>query len=103
MGNLHLNSGHIQDFEVEQVAEESGHIAAVVTIYTDREIAKYRVSNDDRHPDLGRIVTDLKAGLQAAKDTDADLKINEYSERMYLFVTYPNGKIEQYTGSRVQI
>ncbi len=103
MGNLHLNSGHIQDFEVEQITEKSGHIAAVVTIYTDRENTKYRVSNDDRHPDLGEIMTNLKTGLQAAKDTDADFQINEYSEREYLFVTYPDGKTEQYTGSRVEI
>ncbi|MFA6062858.1 MAG: hypothetical protein WC736_09680 [Gallionella sp.] len=103
MGNLHLNSGHIQDFEVELVTEESGPVVAVVTIYTDRENTRYRVNSDGRHPDLDRIVTNLKSGLQAAKDTDADFQINEYSERTYLFVTYPDGKTEQYTGARVQI
>lgn len=101
MGNLHLNSGHIQNFDVQLVTEESGLVTAVVTIDTDREITKYRVCSDDRHPDLTQIVTNLKAGLQTAKDTDADFQINEYSERMYLFVIYPYGKIEQYTGSRV--
>ena len=103
MGNLHLNSGHIQDFEVNLVPEESGRDVAVVIIYTEKESTKFRISTDDRHPNLKKIMVNLKSGLQMAMDTDKDFMINELPERTYLFVTYPSGNQEQYTGSRVKI
>jgi len=53
MGKFHLNSGRIQDFEIEIVTQASDYVAAILTIYTDRENFKFRVSKDPRHPDLG--------------------------------------------------
>ncbi len=103
MGKLHLNSGAIQDFDIQEVTEPSGHIVAHVKIDTDRDVVKYRVSTDDRHPKLTDIVNKLQNGLQTAKNSDADFQISEYCERNYIFVTYPNSESEQYTGSRIEI
>jgi len=103
MGKFHLNSGRIQDFEIEIVTQASDYVAAILTIYTDRENFKFCVSKDPRHPDLDRIVSNLKSGIQTAKETDADFQINEFNDRNYLFVTYPDGTIGEYTGSRVKI
>jgi len=103
MGKFHLNSGCIQDFEIEIVTQASDYVAAILTIHTDRGNFKFRVSKDLRHPDLDQIVSNLKSGIQTAKETDAYFQINEYHDRTYLFVTYPDGTTEQYTGSRVQI
>ena len=34
-------------------------------------------------------------------NADANIKINEYMERKYIFITYPDGNLIQYTANRI--
>lgn len=100
MGYFHHNSGYIQEFEVKKVTETNGGSAIHVTVNHDRGNVSFRITSDTRHPDIDIIESHLVQGLTTAKQTDAPFQINEYEERFYLFVTYPGGRTEQYSGSR---
>ncbi|HNZ28075.1 MAG TPA: hypothetical protein PK385_04350 [Spirochaetota bacterium] len=100
MGYLNLNSGTIQNFSVSQVAESSDLIVVHVTIDTDLGTTKYRICEDTRAT-IKDIINDFNNGLNTAKSSDADFYINEYQERDYIFVTFPNGETKQYTAKRI--
>lgn len=101
MGYFHHNSGYIHEFQVKRVTEAAGNNVIHVTINHERGEVSFRISTDTRHPNIDIIESRLLQGLTTAKETDAPLQINEYEERFYLFVTYPDGTTEQYTGSRL--
>lgn len=103
MGYLNLNRGYLQDFDL-QIINEKGYDVLYVTIWTDVNSVKYRISTDERHPNLIQIQNDFRTGLTLAKNTEAVIDISEYLERMYIFVTFPNtSDIKQYTASKIQI
>jgi len=99
---LNINSEGIEDYEVAEVQEESGYTCLHVTIVTYSDQVKYRVCYDDNQPDLAAIKADLKAGLERAKQTEDDIYLNEYPERSYLSVTYPDGTVKKYTATKIE-
>jgi hypothetical protein len=104
MGNLDLNSGCIQSYEVSIVTEQHEDIktgVVMVTIDTDIGTTKYRIAIDDRHPDINQITASFKAGLATAQSSEENFKINENSDRNYVIVNFPDGTFGQYTGARV--
>ena len=104
MGQLNFNSGLIQDYSVDIVQETSDdHTFGVIymSITSETVNLKYRISSDERHPDLNVIHQDLNAGLSQAVNSELPFGINEYHERTYIFITYPNGDIKQYTANRL--
>lgn len=102
MGYFHHNSGFILEFWVERIAADAtGKDFIHVIIEHERGRVEFRISADSNHPDINAIESCLAQGLKAAKESDASLQINEYKERYYLFVTYPDGEMKKYTGSRV--
>ena len=103
MGYLNLNKGYLQKFKV-QIENENGYDILYVTIWTDVNSVKYRISTDERHPDLQQIKNDFIQGLTIAKTTDSSIDIEEYLERMYIFVNFPNASDNnQYTARKIQI
>jgi hypothetical protein len=106
MGYFHLNSGQIQNYDVVLVNEQYDNITITVvnvTIETDLGITKYRIASDDRHPNINRIEDSFEKGLSDALNNEtSNIKINEYSERSYVFVDFPDGTSAQYTGARIQ-
>ncbi len=74
MGYLNLNKGYLEDFEV-QVVNENGYDVLYVTIWTDVNSVKYRISTDERHPNLEQIQNDFINGLTLAKDTNVTIDI----------------------------
>ena len=106
MAKLNLNSGAIQSFDVTLAQEtKDGHTLDVVHMSITSETAdvRYRVVSDTRHPDINIIHQDLDSGLNQAINSDFPFGINEYLERAYIFVTYPNGETAQYTATRIGI
>jgi hypothetical protein len=61
----------------------------------------YRVFSDDRYPDLNQIYLNFNSGLNSSLNGFGDFSIDEYLERSYIFVSYPNGETAQYTASKV--
>ena len=100
MGSFNFNSGMIQNFNVQLVTETGGNIVVHLEIITDINVTKFRISSDTRCPDINDIANKLQQGLQASMNTNTPFGIDEYSDRMYIFVNYPDGSTEQYTGSR---
>ncbi|WMN84135.1 hypothetical protein [Vibrio parahaemolyticus] len=104
MGNFNLNSGQIQAYNVQVVTENHPNGAFDVihlSITSEYHIVNYRICNDERHPDLKVIEQNLLQGLTAAHQGSGDFGINEYLERSYIFVNYPNGSTAQYTANRI--
>ena len=103
MGNFNLNSGEIQNYNVEIIPEGDGSFKAIyVDINTDYGNHKFRITKDDRHPDTDAIANKLEKGLKEAQQEAKAFNINEYPERHYLFVSYPNGEQAQYTGKKLE-
>ncbi len=104
MGRLVVNAAEIQDFRVEKITEDDGGLVAHMTIYTDgAEFTKYRIAGDDYNRALDVIIENLRGALLTAK-TGGDFQVREDSERSYLHITYPNGKIsERYAGQRLAL
>ena len=100
MGYFHLNSGCIQGFAVNKMTNSNGVEVVDVTIDHEEGSNSFSISTDENHRNLNSIEADLVQGLTTAKETDAPFQINEYKERFYLFVIYPDGRQEKYTGSR---
>ena len=103
MGNFDLNSGTIEDFKVEEIEEKDGYKVLHLTIETHLEIVKYRIAADTREPSLEAIRDDLNKALNQAKNNECCFGIDEYKERSYISVTFPNGngKRKQYTAQRL--
>lgn len=104
MGNLNLNSGEIQVYDVQVVTENNQYgknDVIYLSITSEYDIVKYRICKDERNPDLNVIAENLSKGLLAAEQDSGDFGINEYLERSYIFVKYPNGSTAQYTANRI--
>lgn len=102
MGYLHLNSGLISDYSVEIVNESNDYRVIHLSIYTDVSIVSYRICTDTRQPNIDNIYRNLNDALLSVKtNANISLNINEYLERNYIFITYPDGNIIQYTASRI--
>jgi hypothetical protein len=102
MGYLHC--GIIEEFTINKVKEkhETGiHEVLHLSITTDMSLIQYRICPDYRAPDIEIIRNDLKKGLTAAKNPDIHFGINEYFERNYIFIEYPNGESKQYTANKL--
>jgi len=105
MGVLNLNSSSIRRFSVQVTSEiANGYAFDVIdlNVGTDAFEIRYRIVSDTRHPNISQIKQDLESGLTQARDSSACFDVNEYLERDYIFVTFPNGKQEQYTARRIQ-
>jgi hypothetical protein len=102
MGKFGVNYSTIQDFKIEEVQETSGSIVLHLSVFNDAGQTKYRICHDRNEPDLNLIKTSLETGLQQAFNTDKDFIINEYLERSYIYVNYPDGETKQYTAQRLK-
>lgn len=61
-----------------------------VDIQTDRKKPhKYRIWKDVRHPDIFAVAKHLNDGLNHAQQFSINIEINEYLERMYVFIVLP--------------
>lgn len=106
MGTLYLNTGEILSFKAHLKTENvRDYIFNVINLEVVSSTArvKYRISSDERHPDINIIQQDLDEGLHEAQSTNASFEISEYLIRNYILITYPNGKTKQYTAKRLQI
>lgn len=94
------NPGSIEDYNINDVND----VSIEVSIFTDSSKGEhiYRISKDDRHPDLQAIKNEINNGLQIAKNNGGDIEFHEYGERDYIFVRFPDGRQEQYTGRRIK-
>lgn len=101
MGYLHLNSGTIDTCDVEKVTESNGNIVIHLSINTDKDEIRYRICTDTRQPNLDDIFNDLNSLVLMVRSASANLQINEYLERSYIYVTYPDERILQYTANRI--
>ena len=87
----------LQDYDIKIAKNDAGADNIFLTIYTDVGVIGYMIWQAERHPNLNLIYNDLINGLDRAKNnTDIVFEIGEYLERMYIFVTYPDGKTESY-------
>lgn len=68
---------------------------------SDRE---YRISPDERFPDLKVLTALIIAGLAKAHQTRVKIGLSEYEERMYLFLSLPVPGAEhiQVSGARLK-
>jgi len=104
MGYLVLinSRGLIQNYNIRIGKNNAGVNNIFLTIYTDVGVIRYRIWQDRRHPDLNLIYNDLINGLNRAKNSAGIVfEISEDPERMYIFVTYPDGRTEQYSAVRI--
>jgi len=102
MGYLQLNTGLIADYSIELVNESVDYRVIHLSICTDVSFVTYRICADIREPDIDRIYENLSNALEFVKtNEEANIKIHEYLERMYIFITYPDGKTIQYTANRI--
>jgi hypothetical protein len=102
MGKFGVNYGKIQGFEIKEIQETPDCKVLHLGVYNDAGWTKYRICDDIREPDLNLIRKNLEEGLTQAQSTDKDFMINEYIERDYIFVKYPNGETKQYSAQRVK-
>ena len=103
MGYLHMNSSSVQEFKVERGARNGAEVLNI-TITTEEEEVKYEIWADTRHPDLTRIESDFNEGLNKAVNEDKDISINEYLDRCYLYIIFPDKKeLKQYSANRVSL
>lgn len=89
MGLLHKNSSSILEFQVEKVVRNSVDVLLVI-IETETETIKYRIWTDERHKNLDTIEHDFKKGLKKVVEENKDIIIDEFLERCYIFVTFPD-------------
>ena len=68
MGYINLNKSFLYDFEV-QIINEEGRDVLYVTIKTEDNSIKYKISTDERHDNLEQIKNDFINGLNLAKNT----------------------------------
>jgi hypothetical protein len=102
MGYLDLNSGIIQEYNVEEIVEAPNSRVLHLTIFTEFGLAKYRICEDSNEGPLEVIRDDLSKALsQAIKSRSAHFGINEFKERYYLFMKFPDGSLKQYTGGKM--
>jgi len=102
MGYLLLNTGLISSFTVERINESENYSVIHLSIHTDVSSVSYRICADTRQPNLDDIYEDLKNTLELVmNEEDSYFKINEYLERNYVFITYPDGRIAQYTANKI--
>jgi hypothetical protein len=100
MGYFIRNKGDISDYSINFTEEATNFSVIHLLIETDRGSITYRICSDSRQPDLNRIYSDLDSALTYVMNNEnAEFEINEYLERNYIFVTYPDGKTLQYTAS----
>lgn len=65
---------------------------------------EYRIAPDERFPNLSELELLVTSGFSQAKAAGTAVVINEYKERMYLFLTMPgvnDGQLIQVTGERI--
>lgn len=104
MGKLNFNSGLILEYSVNIIQETNDRRTFNVihmNITSETIDLKYRISSDDNHPDLNIICQELNSGLNQAFNSELPFGISEYSERMYIFITYPDGNTKKYTAVRL--
>jgi len=104
MGYLVLSSysrGLLQNYDIKIDKNNAGVDNIFLTIYTNVNVIRYIIWSDRRHPDLNLIYNDLINGLNRAKNSaNIVFEISEDPERMYIFVTYPDGITKQYSAIR---
>jgi hypothetical protein len=103
-----FNSSNINTFHVGIITdtifiEGCPKPSNVIDLFVNSSVGShhYRVCSDDRHPDLNQIHLNLNSGLNSSSNGLGDFSIDEYLERSYIFVSYPNGETAQYTASKV--
>lgn len=96
MAKLNFNSDLIQDLYIEKVSDNAIHL----TVVSEYNTLRYKIIGDSRYT-IEHIEQRLNDFKNTYQDSEGDLGITEYLERMYIFVTYPDGETEQYTATRI--
>lgn len=97
MGQIVINPGKLNSYSLEIENQK-----ILLNLSTDLFEASYKISSDTRNPDLNKIYNDLNEELNFVKENNnAIFKITEYLERYYIYVTFHNGKLEQYTAHKL--
>jgi len=104
MGYFDLNSGTIADFKVQEFIEKENDNFKVLhlTIETNLAVTKYRICADRNEGPLEVIKDNLNEAKEQVKNSESRFGINEFLERNYIFVTYPDGKVKKYTAQRLE-
>lgn len=105
MGKLHYNSGEIINLEIERVEESRPNLTSSfevihLTIVSEYLTIKYRVSGDANYT-LDYIEQKLNEAKNIVMSSDKSLGINEYLERSYIYIFYPDGDMQKYTGQKL--
>ncbi len=105
MGKLHYNSGEIQNFEINRIEETHKNLTTPLevlhlTVISECITVKYRISGDANYT-LNYIEQRLNEAKKIVMSSDHSLGINEYLERSYIYVFYPDGDMHRYTGQRL--
>lgn len=67
-------------------------------IVTQKRMVRYKISTDERHPNLNNLIQELQNYVQS----NSRVKIEEYLERVYIFVRAPyNDTTLQYTATKL--
>jgi len=98
-----LNSGVIEEFTVEDIVEydNANHRVLHLTLLTDLGETKYRICADGNEGPLEAIKRELENTKNQIKNEGLHFKINEFPERSYIYITYPDGVTKKYTGQRL--
>jgi len=100
VGYFQLNTGLIDNYSIELVNESADYRVINLSIYTDVSSVACGICADTRQPNIDDIYENLIIALEFAKtNADANIKINEYLDRKYIFMTHPDESIIQYTAN----
>jgi hypothetical protein len=103
MGYFDLNPETIEDFKVEEVVVSPGFKVIDLTIETDKQTVKYRICADSNQGPLEVIKDNLNEALNQVRNSESRFGITEYLVRHYIYVTFPDGNIKQYTAKKIEI
>ena len=101
---LALNRMYVRDYNLEKKYNEFDDVRTIIlNIFGDIQSVSYEIQEDQNHPDIDVIYDTLKTGFDSAKNNDdATIFINEYLERLYIFILLPNSEDTlKYTAKRL--
>lgn len=103
MGTLNFNSDDIQEISIERITETKNDYTFDVIhlgVISETRNLKYRISGDERFT-IDYIESKLNQFKDEILHPDSSFGINEYLERFYIYVTYPDGETDQYTAHKI--
>ena len=103
MAFLLKTSGQIRDYKIEEKLDNSIYVTIIIDTLEATIVLKYRIAPDTNQPELSQIKKDFEEGLRLAKENNSNnISIEEYLERSYIFVKFPNvDSTKKYTAQRI--